>query len=339
MASFVPQTRSQVEEAGFESRFPDAPARLSIPDRFGPYRRIKLLGEGGMGEVHLAEDSHRGQLAALKFSRYGRNGQNNPEGLQRFRREALASANFDHPGLCPVYDAGLVDGFSYLAMAYVEGEPLSTQIRDCANPFDQGSAARLMLKVALAIAEAHARGIIHRDLKPSNIILRPDGEPVVIDFGLAWWSVPDESRLTKSGTVLGTPHYMSPEQVNGDVRLMGPGCDIYSLGVVLYELLTGRRPFDGSLASVLGKILFFEPPRPRPTGRTSTLAWRRSASVRWRRKSSTDTRPCSRWPRLWARSNALHPRPGSLRSRPLPVKVSGRPPPSGRAWWPARGPV
>jgi serine/threonine protein kinase len=119
-----------------------------------------------------------------------------------------------------------------------------------------------MLKVSLAIAEAHSKGIIHRDLKPSNIIIRKDGEPVVIDFGLAWWYVAGETRLTKTGTVLGTPHYMSPEQVNGDARSMGPGCDIYSLGIVLYELLTGRLPFEGSLASVLGKILFFEPPPP-----------------------------------------------------------------------------
>ncbi len=261
METYIPPTRSDCDPAANGEFPPDPGPRLSIPDRFGHYRRIRLLGEGGMGEVHLAEDLRLGRLAALKISRFAHDGRN-LEGIRRFRREATAAASFDHPGLCPVYDAGVLGGLSYLAMRYVEGDPLSARMR--ANPGlpDQRSAAGLIRKVTLAVAEAHARGIVHRDLKPSNIIIRPDNEPVVIDFGLAWWSVPGESRLTRTGTVLGTPHYMSPEQVNGDVRTMGPGCDIYSLGVVLYELLTGRLPFDGSLASVLGKILFFEPPPP-----------------------------------------------------------------------------
>src|SRR5262249_33201089 len=123
-------------------------------------------------------------------------------------------------------------------------------------------AAVIVRKLATALQEAHARGVIHRDLKPSNVMMSGRGEPIVMDFGLARRDETVEARLTKDGTVLGTPAYMPPEQVRGETRAIGPACDIYALGVILYELLAGPLPFEGSVLNILGKILTEEPPPP-----------------------------------------------------------------------------
>jgi serine/threonine protein kinase len=221
----VPQTRASRAAQEYGRELPPSPSFATIPERFGPYRRVRSLGEGGMGEVFLARDIERDRLVALKFSRFGPHARH-AEGAERFRREALAASAFDHPGLCRVHDAGEVDGHCYIVMDYVEGEPLSKVLKRRVAFMDQPATAMLARRIALALAEAHARGVVHRDLKPSNIILRAGGDPVVINFGLAWWFVEGETRLTKTGAVLGTPHYMSPEQVNGDVRAMGPRCDV-----------------------------------------------------------------------------------------------------------------
>jgi tetratricopeptide (TPR) repeat protein len=146
-------------------------------------------------------------------------------------------------------------------MAYIEGRPLAELIR-AGKPLPQRPVAATVRKLALALHEAHRRGVVHRDLKPSNVMINSRREPVVMDFGLAWRLDREDARLTKSGSILGTPAYMSPEQVRGDVSALGPGCDIYSLGVLLYEMLTCRLPFQGSTATVLGQILTQDPPRP-----------------------------------------------------------------------------
>jgi serine/threonine protein kinase len=232
---------------------------IVVGDRFGRYRLDRRLGRGGMGEVHLAHDTWLDRRVALKFSLFDPE-VDVPETLERFYREARAAATLSHPNLCPVHDVGQVGGVHYMAMAYVEGEPLSLAIEREA-PMPPPSAAALVRQMAVALGYAHARGVIHRDLKPSNIMLTPRGEPVIIDFGLAR-RLDADPRLTKTGTVMGSPHYMPPEQVEGNVRAMGPAGDIYSLGVILYELLTARRPFEGSVGSVLGKILYAEPPLP-----------------------------------------------------------------------------
>ena len=233
-------------------------ARGTLPEQFGRYRILRTLGRGGMGAVYLAHDKQLDRAVALKVPHFS--AEDGPGVRERFVSEARAAATLDHPNLCPIFDAGEVDGIPYLTMAYVEGQPLAEPIA-AGNPLPQRDAAILVRKLAVALQEAHDRAVIHRDLKPSNIMINRRGEPIVMDFGLARRVRSDDVRLTRTGTPLGTPAYMPPEQADGDIHAMGPGCDIYSLGVILYEVLTCRRPFEGPLAVVWAQILTQEPPR------------------------------------------------------------------------------
>ena len=233
--------------------------RDKLPEQFGRYRILRLLGRGGMGAVYLAHDNQLDRDVALKIPTLS--GSEAEQVLERFHREARAAATLAHPHICPVYDVGVQDGSPYLTMAYVEGQPLTAHART-GNLLPAARVAALIRGVALALAYAHGRGVIHRDLKPANILLNVLGEPIVMDFGLARRSGTQDVRLTQSGQLMGTPAYMSPEQVAGDAARVGPGYDIYSLGVVLYELLTGRLPFEGSWTEVLAKILTQDPPPP-----------------------------------------------------------------------------
>jgi serine/threonine protein kinase/tetratricopeptide (TPR) repeat protein len=212
-----------------------------------------------MGKVYLAHDNQLDRLVALKVPHVTE--EDNPEHLQRFLREAQAAANIDHPNICPVYDVGAIDGVHYLTMAYVEGKPLK-ELVPAGKQLPQLQVAFLVRKLAQTLAEAHARGIIHRDLKPSNIMINQRREPVIMDFGLARRDSKGDARLTQSGTVIGTPAYMAPEQLAGDIHAMGPACDIYSLGVILYELLTGQLPFKGNITALMAQIISKEPPLP-----------------------------------------------------------------------------
>lgn len=231
----------------------------SLPEQFGRYRIIKRLGQGGMGSVYLAYDSQLDRKVALKVPHFQPD--DGPEVHERFYREAKAAATLQHPNVCPVYDVGQIEGVHYLTMAFIEGKPLSELItRD--KPLPQRNVAALVRKLALALQQAHASGVIHRDLKPANIMINTRKEPVIMDFGLARRVDKGDIRLTKTGAIMGTPAYMAPEQVCGDVRAMGPATDICSLGVILYELLTGRLPFEGNMNEVLGKILMDEPVPP-----------------------------------------------------------------------------
>jgi serine/threonine protein kinase len=236
-----------------------APAPASLPERFGRYRILRQLGKGGMGTVYLARDTELDRQVALKVPRFADD--TNPAVIERFAREARAAAGLAHPNLCPVFDVGQIDGIRYVTMAYIEGQPLSELI-GTGKPLPQRAAAALVRKLALAMQEAHAHGVIHRDLKPANIIVNKKNEPVITDFGLAR-RAQEDVRLTQSGSVLGTPAYMSPEQVDGDSKAIGPATDVYSLGVILYELLTGQLPFRGSVPAVLAQIMTAEPPPPR----------------------------------------------------------------------------
>jgi serine/threonine protein kinase/Flp pilus assembly protein TadD len=213
-----------------------------------------------MGDVYLAHDSQLDRAVALKIPRFGANP--HPDDAARFLREARAAAMLSHPNLCPVHDAGEIDGVSFLTMACIEGRPLS-EILQAGPPLSVEEAVRLTRLMALAMQEAHRRGVIHRDLKPANVMIDLRGQPVIMDFGLARRS-PDtgDLRLTHSGVIMGTPAYMSPEQVNGALGSMGPASDTYSLGVILYELLTGRLPFSGGLGSLMAQIVSTLPPPP-----------------------------------------------------------------------------
>jgi hypothetical protein len=234
---------------------PTAPA---LPEQFGRYRIVRQLGAGGMGAVYLAEDTLLGRQVALKVPHLTGA---NPAVIERFYREARMAAGVEHPHLCPVYDVGQIDGVHYLTMPFIEGTPLSQKV-GADRPWPPRDAIELVRKLAVAIEVMHRRGLIHRDLKPGNVLLRPDGEPVLMDFGLARSFTDQNQRLTGSGVPVGTPAYMSPEQVRGEQAALGPGTDVYSLGVILYELLTGAVPFVGPLHTVFAQILHAAPAPP-----------------------------------------------------------------------------
>jgi serine/threonine protein kinase len=248
-------TRSSARTQGLQ------PTPEPLPRPFGRYRLLKRLGEGGMGSVYLAEDTALVRRVALKIPLFGP--ADDAEGRERFFREARAAATLDHPYLCPVYDVGEIDGQLYLTMAYIEGKSLAESLRGEGLPPRQ--VAALVGKLAVALEAAHAKGVIHRDLKPANVMIKETGhrrEPVIVDFGLARREDAGEGHVTRTGQILGTLDYMAPEQIRGDQNAIGPACDIYALGVILYELLTGRRPFIGSGLAVAGQILTQDPLPP-----------------------------------------------------------------------------
>jgi hypothetical protein len=214
-----------------------------FPQEFGRYRLVRYLGGGGMGAVYLADDRNLEIPVALKVPHQSI--AEKPQLLDRFYREARAAARLDHPGLCWVLDVGQVGSVPYFVMRYVAGGPLSK-----APELTPRGAAALVRSVALAMAAAHRQRIIHRDLKPANIIVTPAGEPVVTDFGIALLLDPDTQRMTDPGAVMGTLPYMALEQLCGEFEAIGPASDVYSLGVVLYELLTGRLPFRNPLVDL-----------------------------------------------------------------------------------------
>jgi serine/threonine protein kinase/CubicO group peptidase (beta-lactamase class C family) len=230
-----------------------------MPEEFGRYHIVKLLGKGGMGSVYLARDTQLDREVALKipqFSGEGRAGM-----LERFRQEARAAATLHHPNICPVYEVGEIDGTHYLAMAYIHGKPLSELIL-AGKTWTVRQIVALVRKLALALAETHKRGVIHRDLKPGNVMIDVRGEPIIMDFGLARRTSSGDPRLTQLGSYIGSPAYMSPEQMRGDVEALGPGCDIYGLGVILYEALTRELPFTGDSVTLVARILSEPPPAP-----------------------------------------------------------------------------
>ncbi|HTU19961.1 MAG TPA: SUMF1/EgtB/PvdO family nonheme iron enzyme [Gemmataceae bacterium] len=227
-----------------------------LPAEFGRYRVLRLLGKGGMGAVYLAQDSQLGRQVALKIPFF--DASESSLRIERFVREGRSAAALHHPNICKIFDAGKIDGRPFLTMAYLAGTPLEDDI-DPDVPMPQVRAAEIVRKIAVALEHAHRKGIVHRDLKPANIMMAADdGEPVVMDFGLAKRVVggnAQEAKLTRAGGIVGTPSYMSPEQVKEDAQAIGPATDIYSLGVMLFEMLTGKTPYCGSLGVVLGQIL------------------------------------------------------------------------------------
>ena len=221
-----------------------------IGHQVGPFAIVERLGRGGMGEVYLAEDTRLGRRVALK--RPSESFLSAPDARQRLRREASAAGRLTHPNIAAIYDVLDVEGYPYIVMEYVEGESLSTVL--ARGPLSVERALQIGLQIADALVAAHSRGVIHRDLKPANISVTADGVPKVLDFGIAKGPDPQSSHgaadtaalkaITAAGQVMGTPGYSSPEQLVGAPA--DPRDDIYSLGVVLYELLTGRLPFEGS---------------------------------------------------------------------------------------------
>lgn len=233
-----------------------APQAAPDPNRLGRFDIRRELGRGGFGVVYLAYDPLLDRQVALKVPRPDLIASSNPQ--QRFLREARAAASLSHPNICSVHEVGEESGRHYIAMAFVDGRPLTDAIKTGQFRAER-AAASLMHKLALALQVAHERGVVHRDLKPSNILIRPDGEPMITDFGLAARQCDANERLTEYGTLLGTPVYMPPEQISGDIDSVGPSADIYSLGVILYEVLTRRLPFEGDRVTLPFKIVHEEP--------------------------------------------------------------------------------
>ncbi|HVA49588.1 MAG TPA: serine/threonine-protein kinase [Pirellulales bacterium] len=212
-----------------------------LPRRFGDFELLEELGRGGMGVVYKARQVSLGRTVAVKMILRGELA--SPAEVARFRSEAAAAARLEHPHIVPVYEVGDCDGQPYFVMKYIEGTTLARRLAE--GPTTAREAAALLLTVCQAIEFAHQNGVLHRDLKPSNILIDGEGRSHVSDFGLAK-QVTGNHELTRSGAVLGTPSYMAPEQAAGNRGQLGPASDVYSLGTVLYQMLTGRPPFQAA---------------------------------------------------------------------------------------------
>jgi serine/threonine protein kinase len=261
--------------------------------KVGHYSLIDEIGRGGQATVYLAEDSRLRRRVALKVLNEAAS--TAEETLGRFRREAELASKLDHPGICPVYDAGVEDGVPYIAMRLVEGETLARRIAKAAAraapasasvdlesgvTLDAGEAvtststaarprlsrdeiaeaAAIVEKVARALHAAHEAGVIHRDIKPANVMITPDGDPVLLDLGLARDESADQETLTRTGDVFGTPAYMSPEQLTGQRIRADRRTDVYALGATLFEAVTLRRPFEAPTREGLYQAILTDPP-------------------------------------------------------------------------------
>ena len=242
---------------------PNEPLRKKfVPPKvryFGDYELIDEIARGGMGVVYRAKQTSLNRIVAIKMILAGHLASD--DDVKRFRTEAEAAGQLKHPGIVPVHEVGVHEGHHYFSMDYIEGHSLTEIVRE--NPLAGRKAAEYVRSIADAVQYAHLQGTLHRDLKPSNILIDGDDQIHVTDFGLAV-RVEGDSELTRTGQILGTPAYMPREQAQSKRGLIGPASDVYALGAILYELLTGRPPFRSETAiETLKLVIEAEPVSPR----------------------------------------------------------------------------
>lgn len=262
VASAVAKSSSTLTLAGSGSDpWRTMPAETELPREFGDYTLEEEIGRGGMGVVYRGLQRSLGREVAVKVILRGALASTGD--VARFRSEAEAAARLEHSGIVPIFEVGEVDGHVYFTMPLIRGKTLSELLAD--GPLPNREAARLLRDVARAIQYAHERGVVHRDLKPANVLVDSDGRTHVTDFGLAKRVYDDRAAsLTATGAILGTPSYMAPEQAAGGRGEVGPMSDVYSLGALLYALVTGRPPFQGpSPVDTLLMVLEQDPVPPR----------------------------------------------------------------------------
>src|SRR5215213_5003560 len=299
-----------------------------VGSRLGKFELVECLGTGAFGQVFKAMDTELDRPVAVKVLRGGAGASR--EDVERFLREARSAARLRHPGIVAIHATGQApDGSPFLVEEFVRGTTLAAHVKN--GPLDPKRAADIVAALADALAYAHTHGVVHRDVKPSNIVLDPEGRPHLMDFGLAKRET-DEPPETVDGQVLGTPAYMSPEQARGESRRVDGRTDVYSLGVVLYELLTGERPFRGNRRMLLLQVLDDEPRAPRrlndrvprdletitlkamakaPGRRYATAADLADDLRRFLRGEPVKARPAGRFERAW-RWAKRNPVPASL---------------------------
>ena len=231
-----------------------------IPKKFGRYRVVRELGRGQMGAVYLAHDTELDRPVALKVARVSASG--SAKLLKRMEIEAKSAAKVDHPQICKVYDAGEIDGIRFIALQYVEGEDLKKYLTRLGRRREPTEAVRLIVQILRALEAAHDKDVIHRDLKPENLMLNKKNEPVIMDFGLARRAIGSSDAGLTQGMVVGTAAYMSPEQATGKAEDIDQRSDLYAVGVMLFEMLTGEWPFTGGAVEVMGKKCVLDAPSP-----------------------------------------------------------------------------
>ena len=234
--------------------------KAALPRALGGYELLEEVARGGMGIVYRARQTQINRVVAVKVMAAGEFA--SPDFIKRFRTEAEAVASLDHPNIVAIYEVSECEGRPFFSMRFIEGGSLARRISDLPSSISHREAAELLVKLARAVHYAHQRGILHRDIKPGNVLLDAKDEPYLTDFGLAKL-VEKDSTLTRTMAMLGTPSYMSPEQARGEAKQLTTAVDVYGLGAVFYELLTGQPPFaGGTTMETVRQVLEKEPRRP-----------------------------------------------------------------------------